>query len=207
MFNNIPIMQELSLEKRITSLDMHKAIVHPLRISILEQLVHQSYTAKELAGALQLQLTKLYYHLNLLERFDIIRVVQTRLVSGILERTYRATARNYVLDRQTLFRDMSEGELHEWVEGTLHSVWDATRDHIKEGVFSKHIDPSEEALHRKLLLMRCSSRMSPGRATEFHTRLTALMNEFEQDYNEPDHPEALPYTLTVAYFPNDPSLV
>lgn len=207
MFNNIPIMQELILEKRITSLDMHKAIVHPLRISILEQLVHHPYTAKELAKSLQLQLTKLYYHLNLLERFDIIRVVQTRLVSGIMEKTYRATARNYVLDRQTLFKDMSEAQLHDWVEGMLQSVWDATRDNIKEGVFSEQIDPTEEVLHRKLLLMRCSSRMSPGRATEFHTRLTTLMNEFEQDYNEPDHPEALPYTMTVAYFPNDPSLV
>lgn len=195
-------MTKLAAEKRITSLEMHKALVHPLRISILEQLVHEACTATQLADKLEIQLTKLYYHLNLLEKNEIIEVVQTRLVFGILEKTYRATARNYVLDRQIIFQEMEESGVHEWMEENLQSLWDTTRTDIKGGVLANNIDLSDQQSDRRLLLVRFNSRMLPERAIEFYERLEALCAEFEAFHDDENHPESTAYTLTVACFPN-----
>jgi hypothetical protein len=40
---------------------------------------------------------RLYYHVNLLEEHGLVRVTQTRIVSGIVERTYALVARHFAV--------------------------------------------------------------------------------------------------------------
>jgi DNA-binding transcriptional ArsR family regulator len=70
-----------------------KALADPTRIQILLELGDGSKTVKEVAAALDAGPTKLYYHFKILERAGLIRVTRRRMVSGIEERTYAATAR------------------------------------------------------------------------------------------------------------------
>jgi DNA-binding transcriptional ArsR family regulator len=72
-----------------------KVIADPLRLELLS-LLSEPKTAKEVAGALRVPTTRLYYHLRVLEEHGLVKVVSTRLVSGIEEKTYRSLGNNWV---------------------------------------------------------------------------------------------------------------
>jgi predicted ArsR family transcriptional regulator len=59
-----------------------------LRIGLL--LLEGAHTVKELAAALDVPPTRLYYHVRMLEEHGLIEVVDRRMVSGIEERRYRS---------------------------------------------------------------------------------------------------------------------
>ena len=79
---------------RCGSLDIEtlRVLADPLRLRMLEvfgQHGREPLTVKEIARSLGEPLTKLYYHVNLLEQHGLIVVASSRLVSGILEKHYR----------------------------------------------------------------------------------------------------------------------
>src|SRR5687768_2372635 len=74
-----------------------KAISEPTRLRILMLLSEGPPRAvKELSAELGVAPTRLYYHIRILERAGMIRVASRRLVSGIEEKSYQATASNWV---------------------------------------------------------------------------------------------------------------
>ncbi len=72
--------------------------------------VRPAWSVKELAAALDLPQTRLYHHVELLQAQDLVRAVERRVVSGIIETRYAVTARSFQLDR-TLFTGDSEESL------------------------------------------------------------------------------------------------
>jgi hypothetical protein len=78
----------------IDNLETLRIMSDPFRIQILKQMMSPS-TVKSIATALNIPATKIYYHINLLEQHKLIRVVSTRIVSGILEKQYHVTAYSF----------------------------------------------------------------------------------------------------------------
>jgi DNA-binding transcriptional ArsR family regulator len=78
-----------------------KAMAEPTRIRILIELADGPKTVKEIADILELGATRLYYHFKILERAGLIRVAARRMVSGIEERTYEATASSWTTAPET----------------------------------------------------------------------------------------------------------
>lgn len=72
-----------------------KALADPMRMQILLELAHEPKTVKQVAARLDTGPTRLYYHFKILERAGLIRVTERRIVSGIEERTYAATAQSW----------------------------------------------------------------------------------------------------------------
>lgn len=72
-----------------------KALAEPTRLQILLELSDGAKTVKEVANALEVSVTGLYYHFKILERAKLIRVAARRMVSGIEERSYEATAKGW----------------------------------------------------------------------------------------------------------------
>ncbi len=71
-----------------------KVIAEPLHTQIYAALVPEPMTIKQVGEQLGIAPTKLYYHFNLLEGAGLIRVVETRAVSSIVERLYWVIAEN-----------------------------------------------------------------------------------------------------------------
>jgi DNA-binding transcriptional ArsR family regulator len=69
-----------------------KAMAEPLRMRLVMLLDDGDLTVKEMAARLGVPPTRLYYHVRILEKFGLIRVTSTRMVSGIEERRYGTTA-------------------------------------------------------------------------------------------------------------------
>jgi DNA-binding transcriptional ArsR family regulator len=82
---------------QIEDLASLKAISDPLRLRILLVFSDDApRTVKEIAAELGVEPTRLYYHIRILEKAGMIRVASQRMVSGIEEKTYEATASSWV---------------------------------------------------------------------------------------------------------------
>ncbi len=84
----------------LTDLEQVKVLAHPLRLRILEPLCDQARTTKQVAEILGEKPTKLYHHVDALERAGLIRLEKTRQKRGTLEKYYRAIAESFRADPQ-----------------------------------------------------------------------------------------------------------
>ncbi len=180
----------------INDLDTLKVVADPLRIRILEFFADEkSHTVKQISKALEIAPNKLYYHVNMLEEYGLLRVVDTRIVSGIIEKLYRVVAHTISVERSLLSPGSSEG---------LTLYVDTLMDEAKRGIFESAraglIDTSEQAdpLH-KLLMGSWSGHLRPEDAHEFIQRLDALIKEFG-DHEQKDETGRL-YRMFFAFFP------
>ena len=92
IYSNPIEMQEVMV---LSDIDRVKAISDPLRIQILQLLIKQKATVKQVADLLGQSSAKIHYHIKELERKNIINLVETIEKGGILEKYYRATAKYY----------------------------------------------------------------------------------------------------------------
>jgi DNA-binding transcriptional ArsR family regulator len=72
----------------------------PLRLRLIEELGVRPTTVKVLAKTMGMKPNRLYYHVNLLEEHGLVRVTDTRIVSGIVERTYGLVARHFAVSNE-----------------------------------------------------------------------------------------------------------
>jgi DNA-binding transcriptional ArsR family regulator len=185
-------------ERLISDVETLRALSDPLRLRILEVMTatpDETWTVKRLASALGTSQTRLYHHVNQLAERDLIVVAGQRVVSGIIETSYRVGQRNVRLDRRLLAADAST--MHD----TLTTIFDGARDDIEAGLRAGTISTSEDAdPASKLLLARGLARLSPERATELRTRLVALFEEFSDQDGEAARPGLPAYGLVLSMY-------
>jgi DNA-binding transcriptional ArsR family regulator len=187
----------------IRDLETLRVIADPLRAQIVEVLAMEPLTVKQVADRLGLASSKLYYHVKLLEEHGLIRVADTRMVSGIVEKQYRATAGHVAVDDSLLTFATDQGKQNLYT--ILASTVDTTRADILRSVEARlfELEQGGEQQPRRVLLSRDVSRIPEARAEEFHQRLATLIHEF----NDADEPGPAgrahqPYALTVAFYPS-----
>jgi DNA-binding transcriptional ArsR family regulator len=193
----------------IRDVETLKAISDPTRMRILETMVQRrrpAWSVKELAAALDLPQTRLYHHVELLQAQDLVRAVERRVVSGIIETRYAVTARSFQLDR-TLFTGDSEESL-QVLHDTLLAVFDTARTEVELAIRLGTADPGESAPpERRLFLSRGLARLTPARAIEFRQRLQALGEEFGDDGdNDLADEDARAYGVVLAVYPMPPAV-
>ena len=183
----------------ITSLETLKVFADPLRQQIIEALLDGAKTVKQVASELDLAPTKLYYHVNLLEEHQLIRVVDTRIVSGIIEKHYQASARSFAIEHSLLTPGQEGGSA---IGLALNAMLDPIREEIHRSFDSGLIDMSEDApLWRKLKIWRETIRFSEPEAEEFYKRLEALVREYTNRHDAPESAEKQPYALIIGVYP------
>lgn len=163
-------------EMIISDLETLKVLADPLRLSILEFLGKPG-TVKRIAEQLKKPPTKLYYHFNLLEKHDLIQLVDTRVVSGIIEKHYQASARSYRLDRGLL--TPGQDAKNDPTDITLSGVMSATKseilDSLREGAIA-HTE--EEAPSRQLHMSQIHMMLTAEQYDEFHEQLQDLVGRY-----------------------------
>jgi DNA-binding transcriptional ArsR family regulator len=197
-----PLYPDLEPEevRYIRDVETLRAISDATRMRILETMVQRrepAWSVKELAASLELPPTRLYHHVELLLERDLIRPVERRVVSGIIETRYGVVATSFQLDRSLFAAGSDEGiaVLHE----TLRAVFDTARSELELAIRLGSIDASADAPpDRRLLLSRGLTKLSPTRATELRERLAALLEEYGDDDVAGD---AIAWGLVVALYP------
>ena len=194
----------------IDDLDTLRLLTQPVRLKVVEALrsAPGPLTVKELAAALGTTQTKLYYHINLLEGADLIRVAATRLVSGIVEKRYAAATYRLSVDR-ALLSPAASGD--DGLEVLLSIILDQARTEIRRSVAAGLIDletwrgdersPSSLILGRKWLLL------TPEELAEFHRRLDEVLQAYEgrdpmpHEFVSDAPPGSQLYELLIGFYP------
>jgi DNA-binding transcriptional ArsR family regulator len=79
-------------KRTLIDLAQIRALAVPLRLRILGALVTEPRTTKQVAELLGEKPTKLYHHVQAMERAQLVRLVHTRPKRGTVEKYYQATA-------------------------------------------------------------------------------------------------------------------
>jgi len=178
----------------IEDLETLKVVSDPQRLQILELMVLEPRTVKQIATHLDVSPNKLYYHINLLEKHGLIRVVDTQLVSGIVEKHYRVSAEDITVADGLL--SVSEPERADRVEAFITTVLDSTKEEL---IRSMKLRSTEESRQTALFLKEMAM-MPEERAREFSKRLQDLIKEFTE--NDADTENVQSYALLAIFYPS-----
>ena len=165
------------------------------RLAILAKL-QRVMTVKEIAEQLGCPVSQLYYHVNLLERHNLIQVVATQVVSGIIEKQYQVTARLFRIRNPMLMGEAITAEESSTLFGGL---LDETKQELQRSfrLFPPTPD-NQPPLHP--LFTKKDVRLTEEQLSQIHARLDELSKECDR-FNESNvGNEAALFGLTIAFY-------
>jgi DNA-binding transcriptional ArsR family regulator len=187
-------------ERLITDLETMRVYFDPMRTRIIRALAHEPRSVQQIAEILDVPFTRLYYHFNMLEKHGIIRMVETRAISGAVEeKFYQITARSFIVDRALLTVRPANGE-EDGLEFLLETVFDDVRRDVRHSAEVGLIDLNATPPNPTALLARRGTvNLTPERARYFHHRFLALLDEMLDDGADDETGDY--YSLVVSMYP------
>jgi len=163
-------------EVLIEDLDTLKVLADPLRLRIRELLI-QPRTVKEIAKVLDIPATKLYYHINLLEKHKLIVVVDTRIVSGIIEKHYQVASQTVRVASHLLSPQTNEAT--QSFDLTINSLFDDARNDLRESFTKGIIQIDDEAPpHQTMSVGSARFYLTNEQANDLYDRMQVIYEEF-----------------------------
>ena len=159
-----------------------KALSDPLRLRVLHLLMahsQRSWTVKEIAAELDQPATKLYHHIKLLEQAELIRDVETRVVSGIVEHRYQTAQRSLQFDEALFGRPETRNDSLAHTAALL----DESRDDLVSYLSRDDADMNKVVMGRALV------RLTAEQVAELHSKLERWFEELQEPHNPPGTPE------------------
>lgn len=180
------------------SLDILKQMADPIRTRLMGLVSNAPATVQELASTLKVPITRLYYHVHLLEEIGLIQVIDSHPVGGTVEKVYYASARQFIVDRAQFSGRPSAlvDYANVLIDFSLTETGKAIRKSIKSGALDLQKSAPDP---RALQIRRGIGKLSTKQAIQFYKKLENLISEFTNMDQEDG--EAAEYMLAVAFFP------
>ena len=183
----------------IDNLETLKLLADPLRVEIMQAFAAApdvAKTVKQVAQALRAKPTKLYYHVNLLEEHGLLHVAESRVVSGIIEKSYLPAARSFTID-SSLVQVTPGGR--EAVVATMAALLQTSAAELAASVAAGALTrpaggPPQVHVTKSL------SRIDPARYGELMARITQLIDDFDNVYGQASASDAS-HALVIACYP------
>jgi hypothetical protein len=160
-------------------------------------------TVKRIAEKINKPATKLYYHFNLLEKHGLIVLVDTRIVSGIIEKHYQAAARVYRVAKDLLAPGSTEFD--EGLELTLTGMFAATKQEILDNIHDATINMASDApWHKRMNLSQSRFDLDIKQFAKLRDKFTNLLEEFNRLSEEniaADRPDLLTLKMLWVTYP------
>ncbi len=186
----------------VTELEQLRVLSDPLRMRVLNNLSQEPLTVKQVADRLEMPATKLYYHVNELERIGVVKVVETRVKSGIIEKYYRLTADKIQISRELLrLTQHSSAEASTYGE-MLASIFEAVADDLRQSVACGLLTPADDKRpdSKVATIGRTNVRLSRAAANRLVKKFAKLLTA-EMDAANDDETGDLEYGFALAFFP------
>jgi len=186
----------------VHDLETLKILADPLRNQILEILAPEKLTTNQMAEKLGLAPSKLYYHINLLEKYGLIQEVEAIVKANIIEKVYWISAYECKMDQDLCNFSTPEGQ--ESVMTAMVTPIDSTREDMLRSLEAraKALDQGAEEHPRKVVIFRELRNMSDQTADQFAERIKAVLEDFENFEGDEEGEETHMRALTVAYYPS-----
>lgn len=138
---------------QLENLEQVKAMANPIRLRILELLREKPMTTKQISSHLGESPTKLYHHVDLLEKTGLIDLVETRQRRNLTEKYYRSVATEFMVDRRVLELgrgvDAATAEYESLFLSQLESTLIESRQSIGQRLFSSVQDGQNALMWRQ----------------------------------------------------------
>lgn len=190
-------MSEPNPELWVEDVETIKVMADKRRLAVL-RLMQQPTTVNAVANELQIAPSKLYYHVNLLEKHGLIRVIDHNIDSGIVEKIYQVTAYQFKLVNPLLRRDLPE----DTAVALFADMLEETERGFRYAYATR--DTDEQTPPRHPFLSKKAFRLTDAQLTELHGKLSTLiaevtaLGEANSDSDEPL------YDLTLVFFKQNP---
>lgn len=188
----------------IRDLEQVKAMADPLRARIVEAMRDAPRTAKQVAEMLGEKPTRLYHHVDALERVGILRLVDTRRNRGTLEKYFQPVAKLFVVDRELFApeRGVEAEQAAEAIQNVAADLLRETMEEIREGIATKWIPLQDRS---RAELARVAIRARPERIAQVMAKIHTLLEDAQAADDDGDAADRLDYRLTIAFYPVDRS--
>jgi len=188
----------------LKNLDQMKVLADPLRIRILEAFCAER-TTKQVAELLGEKPTKLYHHVDTLERVGLIALSRTRQNRGTLEKYYLAVARTFRADSR-VFQPKRKGgsEKSTAIRQMLSTIFDTTSAEL--AALADQGEDAMKGIEEEGIVSFLDIRASKAQLENIRRKLNAIVQSLSADAEgaaENDDPELGRYRLTLAYYPLD----
>lgn len=187
----------------VNDLETLKVLADPLRLRIRE-LMNKPTTVKQVAAKLGLPATKLYYHINLLEKHSLIVLVDTRVVSGIIEKHYQVAAHSVRVAKHLL--SPSTDPANEGLNLTIGSFFESARNELIESVKEGIVEWNDDGeRHKGLSVQTTVMTLNEEEAAQFYSEVESLFNryvELSRQNEEDSAPEDKTFRTLYILFPN-----
>jgi DNA-binding transcriptional ArsR family regulator len=162
-----------------------KGYIHPTRITILEKLAFEKRTISSVAKEFGVHPANITHHFRLLEKLELIRLVEKRDTGKNLEKYYRASAYHFVV------KPKNDNKIN---KNTL------ALSILKENLTSA-IGRVRE--NDTVLALLNTMRIGTARVNEFTTELKKLVTGFQ----ESDTTSGKAYTINVSFYPEETEII
>lgn len=186
---------------RISDIDQVKALAHPLRMRIIETLgASEPMTTKQVAEALGEKPTRLYHHVDKLEKAGLIRLTHTRQNRGTTEKYYEPIAKQFRAGAG-LFNDEIPEEVKGAMGPMIQTIFDNT---MAEMLRLVEIGDKAEKLEEEGLLSYVEMHLPEEHAMAVREKLMDVLTYLEGlDEEEFGDAELRKFRLTTALYPLD----
>ena len=186
---------------RISDLDQVKALAHPLRMRIIETLAASDpMTTKQVAVALGEKPTRLYHHVDMLQKTGLIRLTHTRQNRGTTEKYYEAIAKQFRAGAD-LFSDESSDDQKNALRPMIRTVFDNT---LSEMLRLVELNDFEEKLEEEGMLTYLEMHLPQDKLDVLQQKLKDILTYLEGlDESEFGDEELRKFRLTIAHYPLD----
>lgn len=186
----------------VKDLETLKILADPLRNQILEILALKRLTTNQIAEKLGLAPSKLYYHINLLEKYGLIQEVDSIIKANIIEKVYWITAYECKMDEKLCNFSTPVGQ--QSTITTMVAPIDTTREDILRSLEARAsaLEQGAEQHPRQVVIYREVRNMSDQLADQFADRLKAVLEDFEKFEGDESDEETHTRALTVAFYPS-----
>jgi hypothetical protein len=189
----------------LTELEALKTIADPFRTQIMEVLTPEPLTVNQVAEKLGVTASKLYYHINLLERDGFITVVDTTLHGNLIEKHYWITAYDFDLDKDLCNFSVETSEGKDQLITLLLANVETTRDDLRRSLEARHyqIQQGAEPHPRTVFDYREIFNIPDEKAEAFHQRLRGLVQEFMEETKDiKKSKETHPWAISIVMYPS-----
>jgi len=172
-----------------------RALAHPLRLRLLEAFAGEARTTMQVAAELGEPPTRLYHHVNALERAGILTLARTRQVRGTTEKYFELARKRFgVVEGSKL-----AGTLRAPLRGLAMMVFDEAKADLGAALATAGAFKAASAP----IAFRMLLTLSPEQLQRARKKLMAAMREFQKTCKggEASAPDAARWALTVAFAP------
>jgi DNA-binding transcriptional ArsR family regulator len=180
----------------LKDLEQVKVFAHPLRARLVEAFADKPRTAKQVAEIIGQSPTKLYHHVEALERVGLIKLVKTKKKRGTLEKYYRTVAKRFSVDSSLFEMKSNKKEMLGNYRAMFANMLENTMREVNESISEKLISPGKR--EAEAIIARKHIRTTRANMQKLQKKIHKLLDELAVTEEKKGEVE---YRLMIALYP------